>query len=146
MGIPTNIIIMWSGAINEIPSGWFLCNGSNGTPNLVNRFVVGSGSKYLLDQNGGNKDAVNIEHTHTATIQTTNNHQHSPINTGFNNNPPGTLDRFRTFGFANSSSVYASNSAGAHSHTASITAAGGSGTDKNLPPYYALAYIMYGGN
>jgi len=41
--IPVGGIIMWSGAIGSIPSGWALCNGTNGTPDLRERFVVGAG-------------------------------------------------------------------------------------------------------
>jgi hypothetical protein len=43
-GVPTGLIIMWSGSINSIPSGWALCNGSNGTVDLRDRFVLGLGS------------------------------------------------------------------------------------------------------
>jgi len=39
--LPVGAIVMWSGAIANIPSGWALCNGSNGTPDLRNRFVKG---------------------------------------------------------------------------------------------------------
>ncbi|TES91563.1 MAG: hypothetical protein E3J94_03655 [Desulfobacteraceae bacterium] len=53
-------IIMWSGAIVDIPSGYVLCNGANGTPDLRDRFVVGSGTTYNPDDNGGS-----ITHTHT---------------------------------------------------------------------------------
>ena len=45
-GIPAGGIIIWSGASNAIPSGWVLCNGSNSTPDLRNRFVIGAGSGY----------------------------------------------------------------------------------------------------
>ncbi len=37
-----NETIMWSGTIATIPSGWYLCNGSNGTPDLRNKFVIGA--------------------------------------------------------------------------------------------------------
>lgn len=40
-GMPTGLIVLWSGAANAIPSGFSLCDGTNGTPNLVNRFIVG---------------------------------------------------------------------------------------------------------
>ena len=40
--IPVGGIILWSGTIANIPEGWALCNGTNGTPNLTSRFVVGA--------------------------------------------------------------------------------------------------------
>ena len=42
----TGMIMLWSGNYDNIPAGWYLCNGGNGTPNLTDRFVIGSGSKY----------------------------------------------------------------------------------------------------
>ena len=53
MIIPRGIIAMWSGAANAIPDGWLLCNGSNGTPDLRNRFIVGAGSNYDVGDTGG---------------------------------------------------------------------------------------------
>ena len=46
--IPSGGIIIWSGSSSAIPSGWYLCNGANGTPDLRNRFVVGAGSTYAV--------------------------------------------------------------------------------------------------
>lgn len=40
-GIPSGVIVMWSGSSDNIPEGWFLCNGDNGTPDLRDRFIVG---------------------------------------------------------------------------------------------------------
>lgn len=48
------MIILWSGAVVDIPSGWQLCNGTNGTPDLRDRFLVGAGSAYAPDDTGGN--------------------------------------------------------------------------------------------
>jgi len=47
------IIVLWFGAIVDIPSGFALCNGANGTPDLRDRFVVGAGSTYAVDATGG---------------------------------------------------------------------------------------------
>lgn len=46
--IPSGTIIIWSGAINAVPSGYYLCNGSNGTPDLRDKFVVGAGNSYAV--------------------------------------------------------------------------------------------------
>lgn len=62
MSLPTGIITAWFGAIVDIPAGWFLCDGNNGTPNLRNRFIVGAGDTYAVNDTGGN-----ILHNHTFT-------------------------------------------------------------------------------
>lgn len=56
--IPQGIIAMWSGPITNIPEGWALCNGQNGTPDLRNRFIVGAGGEYVIGNNGGEKEVV----------------------------------------------------------------------------------------
>lgn len=70
--IPSGVILLWSGSVATIPSGWALCNGSSGTPDLRNRFVVGAGSTYSVGDTGGANtvtlDATMIpSHTHTVT-------------------------------------------------------------------------------
>ena len=65
--VPSGGIILWSGAANAIPSGWYLCNGSNSTPNLSGKFVVGysaSDGDFDVNDTGGSKDAVLVSHTH----------------------------------------------------------------------------------
>lgn len=147
---PAGGIMMWSGTIATIPTGWFLCNGSNGTPDLRDRFIVGARQDDAgvaktnitgtLTQTGGNKDAIVVTHTHTATIASAGLHSHSyfPFGTGIGTG----------FGvaeaFAESQPERITASAGAHVHTATIDSAGASGDNANLPPYYALAYIMRG--
>lgn len=61
---------MWSGASNNIPAGWALCNGQNGTPNLVDRFIVGAGSSYSVGATGG-------EATHALSTSEMPSHNHS---------------------------------------------------------------------
>ena len=51
--VPTGAIIMWSGSIGSIPSGYVICNGSNGTPDLRDSFIVGSGNTYAVGNTGG---------------------------------------------------------------------------------------------
>lgn len=69
MALPTGIICLWYGAIVSIPTGWKLCDGNNGTPDLRNRFVVGAGDSYPVDDTGGTAD-----HSH---LFTGNGHQHT---------------------------------------------------------------------
>jgi hypothetical protein len=51
--VPQGLISMWYGAVNTIPNGWALCDGRYGTPNLVDRFVVGAGGSYAVGATGG---------------------------------------------------------------------------------------------
>jgi microcystin-dependent protein len=159
----TGMIMLWSGSTGSVPSGWRLCDGGGGTPDLRNRFVVGAGSTYAVDATGGSANAVVVSHSHGAS--TTVN-----TKTGLN----GTLTLLNRGGSSGAQSLmrarsgsvtYASSGQGNygtgwegeggsnsskatftlnHNHSAStsVSSAGSSGTNKNLPPYYALAYIM----
>jgi len=139
--VPSGLIAIWSGSTGTIPTGWVLCNGSNGTPDLRNRFVVGAGSTYAVGATGGSTDAVVVSHTHTATV-TDPTHSHwgwgGSVRTNTNsiggNNDNSTsgsgLVGFETL-YAASTGISVSNST-----------TGVSGTNANLPPYYALCYIM----
>lgn len=60
--VPSGIILLWSGAVVNIPAGWVLCDGSSGTPDLRNRFVVGSGDTYAVGAEGGT-----VIHSHPFT-------------------------------------------------------------------------------
>jgi hypothetical protein len=138
-GIPSGGIIIWSGSSASIPSGWYLCNGSNNTPNLVNKFIVAAGSTYAVGDTGGSANAILVSHTHTGTTDTVGNHQHSipSINSGAGGN--GTPVS------ANNNGNISTNSgaAGSHNHSFTTGSSGASdGVNANLPPYYALCYIM----
>lgn len=69
--IPAGIIMLWSGSSASIPTGWALCTGSNGTPDLRNRFVVGAGAVYSVDNTGGSTDTTVPSHTHSVSATST---------------------------------------------------------------------------
>lgn len=84
--IPTGVITLWSGSIASIPSGWALCNGSNGTPDLRDRFVVGAGTTYAVGATGGSATSTLTTnelpaHTHSlsasGTTAASGDHTHS---------------------------------------------------------------------
>ena len=52
-GVPSGAIVMWSGTVATIPSDWVLCDGSSGTPDLTDRFVMGAGDSYSPGATGG---------------------------------------------------------------------------------------------
>jgi hypothetical protein len=129
VSIPTGVIVMWSGLIANIPSGWKLCDGNNGTPDLRDKFVIGASIDAIVGVNtatttitgsstktGGTKDAIVVSHTHGYSDRT---------NEGTGGGQGG--------GGANT---------GTQTLSKTTDSTGSSGTDANLPPYLALAFIM----
>ena len=132
--IPSGVIVIWSGSAGAIPSGWNLCNGSNGTPDLRDRFVVGAGSTYAVGNTGGTKDAIVVSHSHSISDS---GHSHDV--------------RIPSRAVGNNATALYSTSDGSTKSTVtsdsantgiSINSTGDSGTNANLPPYYALCYIQ----
>jgi microcystin-dependent protein len=126
----SGMILIWSGAANAIPTGWVLCDGSNSTPNLAGKFVVGyesGNSEYAVNQTGGAETVTLSEanmpaHTHTATTKgTSGSHSWTQFGAGRNDwNYPGENTR----------------------GSATTASTGGGTAHENRPPYYALCYIM----
>ena len=157
---PVGGIIMWSGSIASIPSGWALCNGTNGTPDLRDRFVVGAGSTYAVGATGGSANAIVVAHSHaiSSTAASGGTHQHFVVTNGTHGGEGGlstttyigrrsAWNSDFSYDFATASSeanIGLTSNAGAHTHSITSTASteGSSGINANLPPYYALAYIM----
>jgi microcystin-dependent protein len=126
----SGMIILWSGSSGSIPSGWLLCDGTSSTPNLRDRFVVGAGTTYAVGATGGSADLVVPSHTHTITDPT---HNHT-----FSFTYGSTA-----VGGGGSANTGAGNTTTTSSATGiSVNTAGVSPTNANLPPYYALCYIM----
>ena len=149
---PSGGIIMWSGSIGSIPSGWLICDGTNGTPDLRNRFVVGAGSTYAVNATGGTADAIVVSHTHTFTTGSAGTHNHALLSgvAGFSVRGFGEVNGNGVIGYDRTDAYYTNGQsgvqlvqdAGSHNHTGTTDTSGSSGTNQNLPPYYALAYIM----
>jgi len=131
--IPSGGILLWSGSIGSIPAGYVLCNGTSGTPDLRDRFVVGAGTTYAVNATGGSADSTLPTHTHTATVT-----------------DPGHVHVYSSPNIAGSTVASAGPTGGGNQNTASAVtgisvtnaSAGVSPTGGNLPPYYALCYIM----
>ena len=133
-GLPSGCIVIWSGSSASIPSGWYLCNGSNGTPDLRNRFIVGAGSTYAVGATGGTADAIVVSHTHTATV-TDPGHDHGiRVGVAAKNTSTGST--------GGDNWVSGSTDSATTGISVGISTTGSSGTNQNLPPYYALCYIM----
>lgn len=151
--VPTGAITMWSGSLASIPTGWQLCNGTNGTPDLRNRFVVGAGASYAVGTNGGSNTKTTSSDTHNhggtqghaLTLAQMPSHSHGLGGIQLYRNPK---DEGSTFGpdydpTDNDGNVVTAQTQGsgqAHSH--GISNDTHSHTVDVRPPYYALAYIM----
>ena len=123
--VPTGVIVLWSGTIATIPSGWVLCDGSNSTPDLRDRFVVGA----KQDDSSTAKTNVTGSLTQTGGAATDSITVSVSGTTGWASNQSG------------SGMPYDPNIGEPDHHTHSFSGSG-SATVDTLPPYYALAYIM----
>ena len=134
----SGMIMLWSGSIGSIPSGWTLCNGSNGAPDLRNRFVMAAGDAYSVGQTGGSADSIVVAHTHTFTGDALPLHSHTyGLSTSSGSG----------YGFTGSVTAQinvttATSAVSAGTPTGTNASTGVSGTGANIPPYYALAYIF----
>jgi hypothetical protein len=133
----SGMIMLWSGSEASIPVGWLLCDGTSSTPDLQDRFVVGAGNTYAVGANGGSADAVVVSHTHTATVSDPG---HGHVTAGLYR-VSGT-----GFGFSGTNGMTTTVTNVVNTNTTGISVSnsttGVSGTNANLPPYYALCYIM----
>jgi microcystin-dependent protein len=168
--LPNGAVAFWSGSIASIPTGWQLCDGTNGTPDLRNLFLVCAGTTYLIGDTGGSAQVALTApqlagHNHPASVSTTDagvhTHTGTTTNTQANHTHPLTAIRSpgpRALGSSGGSygTQPSTGSGGAHSHPVSLDTTGlhthvltatigdtGSGdAHENRPPYYALAFIM----
>ena len=150
--VPAGSIIPWYGNLANIPDGFALCDGKNGTPDLRNRFIVGAGDTYKLSDIGG-KDAVKLEpsqtssHYHTFGYHNANNNGYfittasKKINA---NRPAGTYPaKWNGSGGGGWYGWDGSGWAGGQNLVTSLTVATeAQKPHENRPPYYALYYIM----
>lgn len=164
--IPTGVIVMWSGSIASIPAGWYVCDGNNGTPDLRNRFVIAANAddsgvaKTAITgsatQTGGNKDLIVPAHTHSASTDSQGAATGSisaNIGSDFGSFQTGSATGvFSVSGASLPNRMQGAAGVGsrptvdmsipAHSHSVTVGSSGSSPANANLPPYYALAYIM----
>ena len=107
------LIALWSGSIASIPTGWVLCDGTHETPDLRDKFIVGAGNTYPVNNSGGA-----LLHTHNVTLVGSAT---LPASVVIKNNAPN----------------------GNYAPSLSVSVTGTTNQGGTLPPYYALAYIMH---
>lgn len=110
---PHGLIALWSGSVATIPLGWVLCDGTNGTPDLRGKFIVGAGGSLAPGATGGT-----AAHSHTWS---------------------GTFGGGLNLG----NSLIDSTPIGQRSYAFNGSAGGNTSSAANLPPYYALCFIMH---
>lgn len=164
-GFPTGGIIMWSGSVATIPSGWYLCDGTNGTPDLRNKMVIAADADDAgvakttvtgtASQSGGSKDGTLGSHSHTFSGSVDDKHiyeMQQATSQSFANSrvipysSAGSWSGYMTTGRDDGGNrgIRLQGKIDSASLSGTTNTQGSSLTNANLPPYYALAFIMKG--
>lgn len=149
LNVLSKCIMIYTGATTAIPAGWHICDGTSGTVDLRDKFIVGAGHNYAVGATGG-------EAAHTLTANEMPSHNHGISDPGHNHNNggytrllrapyPGSLTGSDSTGSGSEQAVGAGDSADIVGSGTGITiqANGGGAAHNNLPPYYAFAFIQY---
>jgi microcystin-dependent protein len=136
------MILAWSGTIENIPSGWKLCDGNNETPNLRGRFILG------LNPANNRENSLSIREKDqkdgfervTLTVGQMPQHNHDIVGKGDDGGwcATGECGFWSTDRWSNDKEVRASKSNG----KLVVENAGNNESHENMPPFYVLAYIM----
>ena len=142
VSVPSGVIVMWSGTLASIPSGWALCDGTNGTPNLRDRFILGVPPGENPGATGGASDytltvAQLPPHTHNATTQLQGLVKPARFPLQFYYLDSANSGSDNSIGFCDNTSYTYSPSA-----TTAIENTGSGASIDNRPSYYKLAFIM----
>jgi microcystin-dependent protein len=139
--IPSGLIATWSGSIASIPTGWALCDGTAGTPDLRDKFIMGAGTTAVGATGGANNTTLTTTqlpaHTHTGTTASGGAHTHTvDSSTTSMGTVSGSAAPYST------PATQTTSSAGAHTHTITTDSAGTGAAYDSRPSFYALAYIQ----
>jgi len=149
---------MWSGSTGNIPTGWTLCDGTDGAPDLRDRFIAGAGGQYNSNDTGGEDDVTLTEselpgHNHSGSTNVDGAHNHEVLlgyGSGSNFDRPTVLGRASSSDEKDLNNPSYGNSngngdayiqAGSHSHNLTTNNTGGDQAHENRPQFYALAFI-----
>jgi hypothetical protein len=146
--LPRGTILMWSGAQAAIPTGWRICDGTNSTPDLRDKFIVGAGTSYTVGQTGGSPDSIVVQHSHDITDI---GHHHlvaANADAGGGTGNPLTASNYLDkanggmYTLQGGATVATLGKTSTSTTGISVDSYGSIGTGANLPPYYALCFIM----
>ena len=155
-GIPAGVILMWSGTLASIPAGWNLCDGNNGTPNLIAKFVRSIATASTEAGSTGGSDSVTLTgaqsgtsahgHSGSGSTNSTGSHNHA-LGQTTNSNAQGGNKYYNTATYGRVDLGKYTESNGTLSHTVSLSVsnaseANASSSHENRPAYFELAYIM----
>ena len=140
--VMVGMIVMWSGAVADIPFGWALCNGENGTPDLRDRFVVGAGGKFNLQARGGSETVALTatqmpKHSHEVDD---NGHNHGFRLRRHHRSFKGSDDSDKPLKF--NEGTWENFSTGSEKTGIKIKDTGAGRAHENMPPYFALCFII----
>jgi microcystin-dependent protein len=140
--IPKGVIVAWNGSVETIPSGWALCDGKSGTPNLSGRFILGVNSTQYTDTNKEVITARTVGKTggkeqHILAQDEMPFHKHETA--------PKKLNNTCECGGGSCACGYEGENKSYKSDWDNVLSMVGMGNNKpheNMPPFYVLAYIM----
>jgi hypothetical protein len=144
--VPKYGIIMWTQS--KIPTNWRLCNGTGGTPDLRNRFIIGAGQYYKLHLKGGaNWSKISTAqlpaHNHSGAVHHGGNHYHHIYTRQDDwNDSGGWGPSWGNGDNGHYRGYHTTHWAGHHNHGLSIYNTGSNHWFDNQPAYYAVYYIM----
>lgn len=147
--LPKGLIAAYQGTTEDIPKGWLLCDGTNGTPNLIDKFIIGAGDKYKYGTTGGKKEyqlTINNLPAHSHTFSMVKSNVNGPVVDGVQRsalidvNGTPTKKDYITNTFLHTNQL--SGTDGIYPPSAVTTKRGGTQPFSLLPPYFKLAYIM----
>jgi microcystin-dependent protein len=124
---PSGMIMMWNGEETNIPQGWAVCDGKNGTPDLRGRFLIGANTYSNRKAGLSQRDVKSTggDEMHTLTEDEMPSHEHSGVVTNVGYNGPQMAEG------RSHSPLYGKTSS-----------TGGNKPHNNMPPYYAIIYLM----
>jgi hypothetical protein len=150
MNYPPGLILFWSGTLASIPSGWVLCDGNNGSPNLRSKFAKGAAASANPGATGGATTHTHANHaarTHTGGgIGNHSNMSHSGTSISNHSSDTATTSPPQIVAISDTSHSItepSTHTGDSHSFTEPTThTAQTHSTNSSEPVYYALIYIM----
>ena len=147
--LPIGVILLWSGSTASIPAGFQICDGTNGTPDLRDRFLVGAGSAYAVGATGGGTTHTHTGHANHVVTQPADHGTHTSAGGHTHDAHTTAADTTVTGAGTRLTGPVTHSSDGAHTHDAhpahtgtAVDAHSAHDSPDHRPLFYALAYIQ----